>query len=96
MICPTTEVLPIMETIVDLQNYVWKRQANGKSAVEIRQDLIDHGYDFHAAAALVMRYWDFGDEDTVEMIRHDRDASEYCSSCMTRHHRDASCQEETV
>lgn len=49
------------DQIVDMRNFILKRQQKGKTPVEIRQDLMERGYDFHAAHGLVMLYWETDD-----------------------------------
>lgn len=51
-----------MENIVDMQNYVRSRQRKGKTAKQVQYDLVDHGYDYHAAYAFVMAHWEIPDE----------------------------------
>lgn len=46
-----------MDVISDMQNYIQSRRAKGKTAQQIRDDLVAHGYDIHAAHALVMLHW---------------------------------------
>lgn len=48
-----------MEQIADMENYIRSRQGKGKTATDIREDLQKHGYDFHAASALIIRYWEY-------------------------------------
>jgi SOS response regulatory protein OraA/RecX len=52
----------MMEVIVDMKNYVRSRQRKGKTASEIRDDLIKHGYDRFAADALVMMHFKRADD----------------------------------
>lgn len=46
-----------MELISDMPNYILSRKRKGKTAIQIRDDLIAHGYDEHAARGLVMLHW---------------------------------------
>lgn len=44
--------------IHDMENYIRSRQRKGKSAGDIRADLIREGYDVHAAQAFIYQYWE--------------------------------------
>lgn len=46
-----------MEIIADMPNYILSRKKKGKTARQIKNDLIDHGYDEMAAHGLVMLHW---------------------------------------
>lgn len=52
-----------MDTIHDMANYIAKRRNKGKTATEIQHDLQQHGYDYHAARALIMMHWHYNDEE---------------------------------
>lgn len=52
-----------MEPIADMENFIKSRQKKGKMPREVRKDLEDRGYDFYAAQGLVMRYWEFEEEN---------------------------------
>jgi hypothetical protein len=43
-----------MEHIHDIDGYIEKRLAKGKTVLQISQDLQDHGYDLHAARGLIL------------------------------------------
>lgn len=45
-----------MDLIQDIPNYIRSRRKKGKSSSQIRDDLINHGYDYHAASALILIY----------------------------------------
>jgi hypothetical protein len=47
----------VNEVIRNMAGYVQKRRSKGMTATQIRDDLMDRGYDLHAAQALVMLYW---------------------------------------
>jgi hypothetical protein len=44
--------------ISDMKNYILSRKRKGRTVGEVRQDLINEGYDWHAATAFLMRYWE--------------------------------------
>ena len=46
------------ENISDMRNYIQSRQRKEKTPTEIREDLMKAGYDFHAASALILKYWE--------------------------------------
>lgn len=52
-----------MEQIADMQNYVRSRQRKGKTPKETRDDLVQHGYDIHAAHGLVMMHWETSESE---------------------------------
>lgn len=43
--------------ITDLEGYIRKRQNKGKTAAQVRDDLMGEGFDRAAAHGLVMMYW---------------------------------------
>lgn len=50
-----------MEHIADMKNYIRSRQNKGKTATQIKEDLMKAGYDGFAATGLITLHWDFGD-----------------------------------
>lgn len=51
------------DEIVDMQNFIRARQRKGQTAKQIQENLQSRGYDFHAARAFVMMYWEPTAED---------------------------------
>lgn len=47
-----------MQFIKDMENFIRSRQRKGKTATEAKKDLMQYGYDEHAARGLVMLHWE--------------------------------------
>lgn len=48
----------ITDPIRNFQRFISARQRRGKTAVEIRDEIMSHDYDLHSAADAVAEYWD--------------------------------------
>lgn len=55
--CDDEDAKRRLEPIANMENFIHARQKRGKTPVEIRDALMERGYDIHAAGGLVGMFW---------------------------------------